>query len=58
MKDKFRDVGNRLDNYLKRLSNRDDYSLRVGDYRVFVDWDKADGVLYVTGFNHRDGAYD
>lgn len=58
VKDKLRDAGNRPDHYLKRLSNRDDYSVRIGDYRAIVEWDKADGVLYVTDFGHRDGVYD
>lgn len=58
VKDKLRDAGDPPDHYLKRLSNRDDYTLRIGDYRAIIEWDKVGGVLYVTDCDHRDGVYD
>ena len=32
--------------YLDRLKNHPGYKLRVGDFRVLVDWDKAEETLY------------
>jgi len=46
------------DRHLVRLSRRDDYRVRVGDYRVIVDWDKTENVLRVTKVEKRDTVYD
>jgi mRNA interferase RelE/StbE len=45
------------------LKGRNDYVLRVGDYRVLIDWRKNDGengedVLYVKSVGHRRNFYD
>ena len=59
VKEKIRQAAENPDHYLKPLTGRDDYSLRVGDdYRVIIDWDKSDDVFYVTDFGKRDGIYD
>jgi mRNA interferase RelE/StbE len=59
VKEKIRQAAKNPEHYLKPLRGRDDYSLRVGDdYRVILDWDKNDDVLYVTDFGKRDGIYD
>jgi len=44
--------------YLKRLSGSALYRLRVGDYRVIIDWDKEDDVLRVRRIDKRDRVYD
>jgi mRNA interferase RelE/StbE len=58
VKQKFRDAGDRPDRHLKQLQGRDDYRLRIGDYRAVIDWDRDDDVLYVTDFGHRRNIYD
>lgn len=58
VKKKLSDAGERPDRQLKKLSNRDDYSVRIGEYRAIVDWDKAEDTLYVTDFGHRRNVYD
>ena len=58
VKEKLADAGERPDRQLKKLSNRDDYSVRIGDYRAIVDWDKVEDTLYVTDFGHRRNIYD
>jgi mRNA interferase RelE/StbE len=58
VKQKLRDAGERPDRHLKRLSTRDDYRVRIGDYQAIVDWDRQEGVLYVTEFDHRRNIYD
>jgi mRNA interferase RelE/StbE len=44
--------------YLKRLSSSPYYRLRVGDYRVIIDWRKDDGELFVRDIGHRRNIYD
>jgi len=58
VKGKIRDATDNPDHYLKPLTGDEGYRIRVGDYRVLVDWDKTEDVLYVTDFGKRDGIYD
>jgi len=58
VKSKIRDAAEHPDHYLKPLTGDEGYRIRVGDYRVLVDWDKTDDVLYVTDFGKRDEIYD
>lgn len=58
VKQKLRDAGARPDRHLKPLRGRDDYRLRIGDYRAIIDWDQDEDVLYVTEFGHRRNIYD
>ena len=44
--------------YLKRLRGSPYYRLRVGDYRVIIDWRKDDGELFVRDIGHRRNIYD
>lgn len=34
--------------YLDSLTNVPGYKLRVGDFRIIVDWDRTNDVLYVV----------
>jgi len=43
---------------LSRLSGEDTYKLRVGDYRVIVDWDRENETVYVLTLGHRRNIYD
>ena len=56
--DKLHDITNFPDHYLKRLSGSSYYQLRVGDYRVIIDWRKDDGELFVREVGHRRNVYD
>ena len=59
---KLDDVIWKPEHYLKRLQGSEhdpaDYRLRVGDYRVLVDWRRDDEILFVTEVDHRDNIYD
>lgn len=44
--------------YLKSLSGRETYRLRIGEYRVEMEWDRATGELRVLAIGHRDGFYE
>lgn len=59
---KLDDVAWDPEHYLKgrKLSQSDNYSLRIGDYRAIIDWQrgKTPEVLFVTRAGHRDDIYD
>lgn len=51
-------AGNNPDHFLKPLSGRPEYRLRIGDYRAIIDWDKSANELRVLEFGKRDSIYD
>lgn len=55
---KLRDITDFPDHFLTRLSGSPYYRLRVGDYRVIVDWRKDDDELFVREIGHRRNVYD
>lgn len=46
------------DHFLDALSGVPYYKLRVGDYRVIVDWRRDEDVLFVRRIGHRRNVYD
>jgi mRNA interferase RelE/StbE len=60
IKSKLRDISDWPEHFLKPLSGRDDYVLRVGDYRVLIQWARNDDndALYVKSLGHRRNFYD
>lgn len=57
---KLDDVVWQPDHYLKSLSGSPYYRLRVGDYRVIIDWqrDEDPQVLFIREVGHRRNIYD
>jgi mRNA interferase RelE/StbE len=55
---KLEDAAGFPDHFLKRLRGRQEYRLRVGDYRVIVDWRRAEELLFVREIGHRRNVYD
>lgn len=43
---------------LEPLSGYPYYTLRAGDYRAIVTWDRADDVVIVEAVGHRRNVYD
>jgi mRNA interferase RelE/StbE len=43
--------------YLESLQGYPHYKLRVGDYRVIVDWERDDDTIYVLKIGHRRNIY-
>lgn len=43
--------------YFVRLKNRDEYNLRVGDYRVIADIDKNLEIIKILLIMHRKNIY-
>lgn len=55
---KLDDVTWNPDHYLRALSGREGYRLRVGDYRVLIDWRRDEDELFVREVGHRRNIYD
>lgn len=55
---KLDDIRNFPTHYLKRLTNVDGYSLRVGDYRVLIKLNKESEEIFVGTIGHRRSIYD
>lgn len=54
---KLEEIGDFPDHFLDRLKNHPGYKLRVGDYRVLIDWDKQDERLYGIDVFERKNEY-
>jgi len=46
------------DHYLKPLTNYPYFRLRVGSYRVIIDWQKKRDELWVVAVGHRRNIYN
>lgn len=45
------------EHFLDRLKNHPGYKLRVGDFRVLLDWDKDEETLYAIDVFERKNEY-
>lgn len=54
---KLDEIGDFPDHYLDRLKNHPGYKLRVGAFRVLIDWDKHNEVLYAIDAFERKKEY-
>lgn len=54
---KLEDIVDFPDHFLDRLKNHPGYKLRVGEYRVLIDWDKDDEILYAIDVFERKKEY-
>lgn len=43
--------------YFRRLTNRPEYRLRVGSYRIFADIDDTEILILILDVRHRKNAY-
>jgi mRNA interferase RelE/StbE len=58
IQDKIDELGTRLDSFPHhRLKGRNDYRLRVGDYRVLYDFDLKEGKIFLLFVGHRREIY-
>ena len=44
--------------FFERLSGREDYKLRVGDYRIIADIDDKNKKIIITLIGHRKNVYE
>ena len=61
IKKKLGEIEDWPNHFLKPLKGRNDYALRIGDYRALIEWEKNDDendVLYVKSVGHRRNFYD
>ncbi|ELZ95023.1 hypothetical protein C440_08102 [Haloferax mucosum ATCC BAA-1512] len=54
---KLEDIEDFPEHFLDRLKNHPGYKLRVGDFRVLVDWDKGEQILYAIDVFERKKEY-
>ena len=43
--------------FFERLTERTDYKLRVGDYRIIADLDQGNNTIKITIIGHRKNIY-
>ena len=55
---KLKDIKEWPDHYLKPLKGIPYFSLRIGDYRVIIDWRKERDELWVVAVGHRKNIYE
>jgi mRNA interferase RelE/StbE len=55
---KIKETKENPERYWIRLEGRNDYKLRVGDYRVIADIDPCRKTIQVTKIGHRKKIYD
>jgi len=51
------EVRNNVKHYLETLVDEDFYKIRIGDYRLFVDYYADKDVLIIRTIRHRKDAY-
>ena len=44
--------------YIKKLVGKDEWSLRIGDYRALIHLDNKNERIYVLKIGHRKNIYD
>ena len=54
---KLEEIGDFPDHFLDRLKNHPGYKLRVGDFRVLIDWDKQTQTRYAIDAFERKTEY-
>ena len=57
IRSKLTEAGKNPDRHLKRLTGRDEYSLRIGKRRAIIDWLKEQDELRVLDIDTRDTVY-
>ncbi len=55
---RIRDLGSRLETYPHlRLQGREEFKLRVGDYRIIYEFDTNKNEIYLLAMGHRREVY-
>ena len=52
-----KEIKHNIGRYLETLVNRDAYKIRIGDYRLFVDYYKDRDEIVIRTIAHRKNAY-
>jgi len=52
-----KEISQNVERYLETLVNIDAYKIRIGDYRLFVDFDRDMDKLVIRAIRHRKDAY-
>lgn len=54
---KIQDTKEKPHHYFLKLTNRQEYKLRVGDYRVIADINDSEITIYIITIGHRSNIY-
>lgn len=54
---KLKEIQRNPTRYMFTLVNRDNFKIRVGDYRLFVDYYEKEQKLIIRSIRHRKNAY-
>jgi mRNA interferase RelE/StbE len=54
---KIQDTKENPHHYFIKLTNRQEYKLRVGDYRVIADINDSEIIIYIITIGHRSNIY-
>jgi len=54
---KIQDTKENPHHYFLKLTNRQEYKLRVGDYRVIADINNSEITIYIITIGHRSNIY-
>jgi mRNA-degrading endonuclease RelE of RelBE toxin-antitoxin system len=52
-----RKISQNVERYLESIKGYDFLKIRVGDYRLFVDYYKSEDLLVIRMIDHRENAY-
>jgi mRNA-degrading endonuclease RelE of RelBE toxin-antitoxin system len=52
-----KEIRNDVERFLERLVDTEGYNIRIGDYRLFVDYYKKEDHLIIRVIRHRKKAY-
>jgi len=53
-----KEIKNNVEHFLETLVDREGYKIRIGDYRLFVDYYKNKDLLIIRSIRHRKNAYN
>lgn len=56
--DKIEEMVNRPEHFLEGLVGTDFYKLRIGDYRIIVDWQRKENIITILMVGKRSKIYD
>ena len=51
------EIKHNVERHLEFLVGMDEYKIRIGDYRLFVNYFNKEGILQIISIRHRKDAY-
>jgi len=54
---KLKEIGENTGRYLENLTNKENSKIRIGNYRLFIDYYERDNKLFIRSIKKRPNAY-